>query len=578
MKGLQKFIKMAIVIGFVLICIINMLPTVSHAATVVQEVRSGIDKFPPEYRPALQKLKDLHPNWNFDAYYTGIDWNELIRNETAVTVHKRNVVPSSYPSSWKCTSCSAVSGWHCASDAIVRYYIDPRNFLNEVNIFQFEELSYNSNVHTLASVQNSVAGTFLANSVTYYDEELKINVTKSYSEIIIEVAQKTNMSPFHIKSKIIQEVGSQGSASVSGNYPGYIGYYNFFNYGAHDTGDAIANGLEEAKKQGWTNPYKSILGGAQKIGNSYINEGQNTSYFFKFDVVGDKILKVGDAPYTVGSGSLFWHQYMTNLIDPYSQSSSVFNMYAGNGNLNATINFVIPVYNNMPAYNKKPTTLTEANGTLYYANVNSSLIIRNAPNGSYITELSRDDVVVMLERKCATANGYEWDKIRLENGTVGYAASMYLEPCKGATIEPQVESVVVREDKKEIKTSVKSTVSKIVTQLGVTKYEIVNAEGVKVSDQTKFATGYKLNVFKADGVTIDKTYTLIMAADVNCDGNLTASDYVFIKNNIMGTKTLNAIEKSAADANNDGQITASDYVLIKNNIMSGNPINFMTQD
>ena len=574
MKGLQKFIKMAIVIGFVLICIINMLPTVSHAATVVQEVRSGIDKFPPEYRPALQKLKDLHPNWNFDAYYTGIDWNELIRNETAVTVHKRNVVPSSYPSSWKCTSCSAVSGWHCASDAIVRYYIDPRNFLNEVNIFQFEELSYNSNVHTLASVQNSVAGTFLANSVTYYDEELKINVTKSYSEIIIEVAQKTNMSPFHIKSKIIQEVGSQGSASVSGNYPGYIGYYNFFNYGAHDTGDAIANGLEEAKKQGWTNPYKSILGGAQKIGNSYINEGQNTSYFFKFDVVGDKILKVGDAPYTVGSGSLFWHQYMTNLIDPYSQSSSVFNMYAGNGNLNATINFVIPVYNNMPAYNKKPTTLTEANGTLYYANVNSSLIIRNAPNGSYITELSRDDVVVMLERKCATANGYEWDKIRLENGTVGYAASMYLEPCKGATIEPQVESVVVNETSKEVKVTPNISVTKLISELKVTNYEIVDKNGNKIDSTKPLATGQKINILKADNKTIDKTYTIIKVGDVNGDAEIDVIDMALIKRHLIKTQMLSDCYLTAGILQTKGtEIDVIDMALLKRFLIGTGPIN-----
>ena len=51
--------------------------------------------------------------------------------------------------------------------------------------------------------------TFLKNSVTYYDEEKEENVTKTYSEIILVVAEITNMSPFHIKSKIIQEVGAR---------------------------------------------------------------------------------------------------------------------------------------------------------------------------------------------------------------------------------------------------------------------------------------------------------------------------------------------------------------------------------
>ena len=61
----------------------------------------------------------------------------------------------------------------------------------------------------MASIQNSVKDTFLKNSVTYYDEEKKQNITKSYSQIILEVAEITNISPFHIKSKIIQEVGTE---------------------------------------------------------------------------------------------------------------------------------------------------------------------------------------------------------------------------------------------------------------------------------------------------------------------------------------------------------------------------------
>ena len=61
----------------------------------------------------------------------------------------------------------------------------------------------------------------------------------------------------------------------------------------------------------------------------------------------NKILKSGESA-TVESNDLFWHQYMTNLMDPYSQSPSVFNMYAANGNLDANLNFIIPIYENMP--------------------------------------------------------------------------------------------------------------------------------------------------------------------------------------------------------------------------------------
>ena len=49
--------------------------------------------------------------------------------------------------------------------------------------------------------------------------------------------------------KIFQEVGRNGSNSVTGTYPGYEGYYNFFNFGAYDGGNAIENGLKYAKEK-----------------------------------------------------------------------------------------------------------------------------------------------------------------------------------------------------------------------------------------------------------------------------------------------------------------------------------------
>lgn len=55
--------------------------------------------------------------------------------------------------------------------------------------------------------------------------------------------------------------------------------------------------------------------------------------------------------------------------------------------------------------------------------------------------------------------------------------------------------------------------------------------------------------------------------DVNGDGKITASDYVLIKNHIMGKSTLEGAALKAADYDNNGKTTASDYVLVKNYIM-----------
>ena len=55
--------------------------------------------------------------------------------------------------------------------------------------------------------------------------------------------------------------------------------------------------------------------------------------------------------------------------------------------------------------------------------------------------------------------------------------------------------------------------------------------------------------------------------DVNGDGKITSSDYVLIKDYIMGNSELSDTAKKAADYNQDGKITSSDYVLIKDYIM-----------
>lgn len=62
-------------------------------------------------------------------------------------------------------------------------------------------------------------------------------------------------------------------------------------------------------------------------------------------------------------------------------------------------------------------------------------------------------------------------------------------------------------------------------------------------------------------------YVVVIKGDVNGDGLIYATDYVSIKNHIMGKKKLEGAYLKAADINNDNNIYATDYVRIKNYIM-----------
>ena len=60
-----------------------------------------------------------------------------------------------------------------------------------------------------------------------------------------------------------------------------------------------------------------------------------------------------------------------------------------------------------------------------YNNVN----VRKSPgtSSSRISKVSKNTVLIRLERNVARKNGYSWDKVKLPNGKIGYIASKYLK-------------------------------------------------------------------------------------------------------------------------------------------------------
>lgn len=282
------------------------------------------------------------------------------------------------------------SGWVDCSRQAVEYTMDPRNFLNEVRIFQFETLSYSEKLNNREGVEKILYGTeFYNRIVEYKDSSLNTIVTSDkYSDIILSGAKASGVSPYHLASRIKQEVGPFLShGSISGEIRGYEGLYNFYNIGATSSAEpmgAILNGLKYARdgkgasneiktkyKIPWNTKEISVRGGAIFIGSSYINMGQDTIYLQKFDVNDEK------------KGDLFWHQYMTNVLAPYSESKSIYNGYLNSQLLDLSMNFVIPVYENMPNLQIESPTIQKndyvEDNTKVYANVSGTLNVRTGP-------------------------------------------------------------------------------------------------------------------------------------------------------------------------------------------------------
>ncbi len=532
---MNKIFIIQIVFIMVLTMVLNIIPTKSQAYT--QSHKEGINSFPDKYKSDLQKLASLHPNWKFTAFYTGMSWSDFMSKETSS--HLKNTVHNGSDSKWKCSCGRVASGYACASNEIISYYADPRNFLTESGIFQFLEMSYNSSVHNQAGVENILKDTFMDKSITFDFEGSQR--TMKYSEIIMDAARQTNISPYSIAIKIIQEVGRSGSSSVSGVYPGYEGYYNFFNVGASDGGNAIENGLKYAKDRNWNSPYVSIIEGAKFLSNSYISVGQNTAYFYKFDVVD-------------GQNGVCNHQYMTNVQDPSSQAKNLYNTYAKNNMLNQSLSFIIPVFDNMPGKCDLPSSIDTSDRNTYYVN-GTGVALRERPttNSSKLATLRLNEFVTVLELECAHADGYSWSKIRRSNNSEGYVATCYIDPANtGKNSIAKIENtyIIVVPDKK---------LDEVLNTLGITSYEINKADGSGASSGDKAATSYKVK-----DKNENKTYHIATLGDSNGDGVVNSGDLFAIQKHLLGSGVItDDTKKVAADVNRDGSINSGDIFAVQ---------------
>ncbi len=289
--------------------------------------------FPSSYKKALRKLHNEHPNWIFKAKHTGLAFNTVLSRETKNGV---SLVYKTYPKSYRDKSSHSYkkgkyiakdgSSWFNASKTVVAYYLDPRNFLNDRNVYMFLSLNYHS-YQTTATVNKVLNGS-------------KLPKNGFSASMFVTAGKKYKVSPIFLASRARQETGG-GSIAITGyKYKGKK-VYNPFNIGATSGSNPVMTGLKYAYKKGWTTRTKAVNGGASLLENQYIGKKQNTIYYQRFNVK-NGWLKAGT------------HQYMTNIMAPYSESTSMKAAYTAYGLTNEKLVFEIPVYRSMPSSTSLP--------------------------------------------------------------------------------------------------------------------------------------------------------------------------------------------------------------------------------
>lgn len=354
----------------------------------------------PGYKESLENLKLAHPNWNFKFLYTGLNFSDAVSGE--YEVRSANLVPTSYGGEWISGTTLYDTGWYGASEKAIARFMDPRNFLNEVDVFQFQDVNdYLYGVCTLEGIQEQVNNSFL----------------KDYATDIDTACRNENVNPYYIIARLFQENGrnpSNGTYKMNGGDGKY--YYNPFNIGAtgNSKSEVYNNALARAKREGWDTMVKALQGGIYFCKKNWLENYQNTLYQNKFDID------------STNGTSLYSHQYMQNLFGAYNEAKSLQGMYDKTGRLDSDFTFIIPLYENMP---KDLSPEPKNNQESYIINVKTTgteIRIRKeaSTDSEILREIADKGTVLLSVQRGINSN---WHKVVTKDGLIGYVSGAWLE-------------------------------------------------------------------------------------------------------------------------------------------------------
>lgn len=543
--------------------------------------------FPESYIPYLVYLHKLHPTWKFNALQTGLYWDNVISGESW-----KNYLP--FSDSAYTMGATDEYGWYYAKDSVNAFYIDPRNFLTENFIFMFQTLAYNYgsgkgdhlNMNDEISklyyslITNMVAGTYLN--------------TDEYKMLYMNAGYNYNISPVHLVSRSVQEgMTSEDYGSVSGradakyNEKSVFGFYNYYNIGSYVdsfTSDPVVRGLAFACGEacGFSNSYnrpwdtreKAITYGAKYLADNYVNDGQSTTYFQKFNTN------------PASSAPVYTYQYMTNVLAPTSEAENMYYAYKADNMLDVAYVFDIPVYLNMPASVSLPIDLSSINS-----------LTNITVNGKTITGFDKD-VLEYTYRVTKDVNSINLDATRADNksnirgiGTINLAndetkVEISVTSESGLTKVYKITIIKVEDTtslndiigKLSVKVNnnimynisngvtirdIKSTINKISPNATVT----VNDKDYRgVSDSETMKTGYMLTISTPSNEA--KTYNVAVTADTNGDGKVDIIDLLRIQKHLLNELKITDAYYMASDTNQDGKVDIIDLLRIQKYLLN----------
>ena len=516
--------------------------------------------FNDTYCPYLSYLHSKHPNWKFEPVNINVSFSDIVKGEEGKNYIQLTTYRDIYTSS---NVVREGKNYYTSNNTVNAYLLDPRNYLNEKSIFIFEYLGYDPNTEDETIIRNTV--TAIAGD----------SFLKNYIENYISAGKEYMVSPVHLISRSVQEgasdstyVAVNGTATFTCEGVTRSGYYNFYNIGANKS---VYDGLCFASKgtsylRPWTTRELAIKGGAQFIASGYINKGQNTLYFEKFQTNPN------------AQTSMYTHQYMTYIFAPYAEAHNIKQKLEKANALDNEYTFNIPVYTNMP-YETYQVTLLDNNNFInnlridgrtisgfdkdvleYVVPVQDTLTSVNISADVSVTSTVEGDGNIILDKEITEVN----IKVTAENGEYRIY-KVYIKKVSDTTkVEDIINNIGVKNNNSylfdlNVSETGRSLINKIKNVSPNASATVYNIDGS--INNGSISTGNFVTI--ETPVSGKITYTLSVHGDLNGKDGVTIVDLLRLQKYLLGKVNLDGVEKYGADVNGDGSVTIVDLLRLQ---------------